>query len=173
MISVKKLRDTKLQSTPVIYKWWFKQAAAKGLISLLLPHIQIGKIEQKTVGKDTYWLLYVGKAINCNQRLVEYHILDKNKFHYTGVENGRLSSLRQTICGLKGWKMNTAKELVDEFIDDNCMVEYFETERSELEKIEKVFITACYPVLNSKNTFQFFTKEHRKILSQRKKEFKN
>ena len=148
-----------------------KEIAALSFIKVL-PHIDIVTVQKTNYNNEIYFLLYVGKAKNGHQRLIEYHILDKNKFHDTGVQNGRLSSLRQTICGIMGWEMSKSKKQIDDFIDDNCLVEYQIVNLHEILKIESDLIKENYPILNSQNTKSIFPKQHRKILAERKRSFK-
>jgi hypothetical protein len=172
MHKVSELRNKTIVKTPILYKWWFKKDAALKLITPLLDEISIEKIVKVTANNIEYWMLYVGIGINGHQRLIEYHILDKNKFHERGVINGRLSSLRQTISGLLFIHMSKSKKVIDEFIDSNCLIEFDEVSIEKISTLEKVTIQHEYPVLNYMGTKLIFTKSHRRILTALKKQVK-
>lgn len=164
--------NEKITTNPIIYKWWFRISVIKDLLDNLKEEI----VHDKILIHNNYALLYIGSGINGHERLIEYHILDKNNFHQTGVENKRLSSLRQTLCGLLGLNMSTSKEAINKFIDLNCKIEWdtypkIETKK-ELEELEKVLIRANYLPLNWQNTTGILTKKHRRILTEMKKKFR-
>lgn len=170
MEDVIKFRNSKqkITSQPIIYKWWFKYEIIDLLLNKLEPQIEKNKI----LVKDGYALLYVGSGVNGHDRLVKYHILDANNYHRTGVENGRLSSLRQTLCGLLGCEMTSGSETINNFIDKYARVEFEVIEaktKNELEKIETEEIRKHYLPLNWQHTKGILTSDHRKILSALKK----
>lgn len=175
MIKVSDIRLNNLQITkkPIIYFWWFKTSCFQELFRLIKTEIQIEKIKIKEISGENYGLLYIGKAINGNDRLIKYHILDSQNFHIKGVLNGRLSSLRQTICGLLELQMSTSRDQINNFIDQNCIVEFESCSIKELDLHESDKIKKNYLPLNYKHTKETLTPLHRKILSASKKVMKN
>jgi len=165
---VKNLRSLKISNDSIIYYWWFKSVILPDLLKDL--PCDSNKIKYKIIDDDEYALLYIGKAINAHNRLVNYHILDKNNFHEKGIVNRRLSSLRQTLCGLLSLPMSSAKELINEFMDQNCYVEWcFIISSKDLDNLETKCIRENYLPLNYQNTLGILSKEHRKKLKCLKK----
>jgi hypothetical protein len=167
-----RLQDVKITKEPIIYYWWFKTTCFEQLLNLPHKEIENKRITIKEINNETYGLLYIGKGKNGNDRLIKYHILDSQNFHSTGVKNGRLSSLRQTLCGLLQLPMSTSKKEINDFIDQNCFVEFETCSLIELDKLEHEKIRDNYLPLNYQNTRGILTSEHRKILSQSKKKMK-
>ncbi len=164
-----RLQDTKITKEPIVYYWWFKTACFCQLLSLLDEELDNEKIVIKEINNEPYALLYIGKGKNGHDRLIKYHIHDSQNFHNTGVENGRLSSLRQTLCGLLQLPMSSSKLQINAFMDQNCFVEYETCRIDELDKLEHDKIKNNYLPLNYQNTKGILTFKHRKILSQSKK----
>lgn len=164
-----RLQDFKITKDPIVYYWWFKTNCFRQLLSLVYEEIDIEKIDVKEINNEYYGLLYIGKGKNGHDRLIKYHILDSQNFHSTGVENGRLSSLRQTICGLLQLPMSTSKREINDFMDQNCFVEFKTCSLQDLDKFEHEKIINNYLPLNYQNTKGILTSKHRKILSQSKK----
>jgi hypothetical protein len=164
-----RLQDTKITKEPIVYYWWFKTACFSQLLSLLDEELDNEKIVIKEINNEPYALLYIGKGKNGHDRLIKYHIHDSQNFHNTGVENGRLSSLRQTLCGLLQLPMSSSKLQINAFMDQNCFVEYETCRIDELDKLEHDKIKNNYLPLNYQNTKGILTFKHRKILSQSKK----
>lgn len=164
-----RLQDTKITKEPIVYYWWFKTACFSQLLSLLDEELDNEKIVIKEINNEPYALLYIGKGKNGHDRLIKYHIHDSQNFHNTGVENGRLSSLRQTLCGLLQLPMSSSKLQINDFMDQNCFVEYETCRIDELDKLEHDKIKNNYLPLNYQNTKGILTFKHRKILSQSKK----
>jgi hypothetical protein len=164
-----RLQDIKITIKPIIYYWWFKTTCFNQL--LILPHKEIDykKISIQEINNEKYGLLYIGKGKNGHDRLIKYHIHDNQNFHSTGVENGRLSSLRQTLCGLLQLPMSTSKREINNFMDENCFVEFETCSIEELDNLEYEKIRNNYLPLNYQNTKGILTSEHRKILSLSKK----
>jgi hypothetical protein len=169
--SVKKIRINKIEITnePIVYYWWFKTEIFKKLLDKLNSEIDLNKIKRNEFDGIEYGLLYVGQAKKGHDRLVKYHILDSNDFHKKGVENGFLSSLRTTLCGLLELPMSLSKREVNEFMDQNCIVEWERCTLLELNELEKDRIKSNYLPLNYQHTKEVLTKKHRKILSESKK----
>jgi hypothetical protein len=170
-LKVKAIREKHITITkePIVYYWWFKTTVLSTLLKKLDGVYNPDLLKSKMIDNESYTLLYIGQAKNGNDRLVKYHILDSNNFHLKGVENGRLSSLRTTLCGLLNLPMSTNKSIINSFIDSNCIVEWEVLTLEELDGIEKKLIRSNYLPLNSQNTKGILTKEHRKILRDSKK----
>ncbi|WP_304143797.1 GIY-YIG nuclease family protein [Mesoflavibacter zeaxanthinifaciens] len=171
---VKEIRTTDLRITnnPIIYYWWFRTDSLKRLLNKLESQVDFDKIKTKFINESEYGLLYIGQAKKGHDRLIKYHILDSNNFHLKGVENGRLSSLRTTLCGLLEFPMSKSKDLINDFMDKNCVVEWEKCELDELNIYEKERIQNNYLPLNYQHTKETLTKEHRKILSKSKKKMR-
>lgn len=170
MKTVKDIRNGfKITEEPIVYYWFFKKDCTDILLAKLKSEIDFNKINRIDHNNEDYLMLYVGKGKNGNDRLKKYHILDSNNFHDNGVENGRLSSLRTTLCGLLDLPMSTSKKAINEFIDENCIVYWKTCSLKNLDKTEETEITSNYLPLNYQHTKGILTKEHRKILSSRKK----
>jgi hypothetical protein len=167
MKPVIELRNIQITKKPIIYSWWFKNA----VLDLLLAPLQDEVDSERITSKEDYSLLYIGSGINGHERLVKYHILDTGKFHEKGVENRRLSSLRQTLCGLLRIPMSEGLERINEFMNQNCKVNWFEADvenKKLLGKIEKEQIRANYLPLNWQHTKGMLSDNHRRLLTQLK-----
>ena len=165
--SVIEIRNSyNIPNSPIIYYWCFHEACISILLSKLSDQINYDKISQivNLNNGEIYWLLYIGKGKKGNERLKKYHILDSNNFHQTGIENGRLSSLRTTLCGLLDLPMSKSKKEIDDFIDENCIVQWAVCKLEELDTLEENLIKSNYLPLNYQNTKGILTKKHRKIL---------
>ncbi|PSM53108.1 hypothetical protein CBLAS_1809 [Campylobacter blaseri] len=156
--------NIKITRNSILYCWWFKVSCFNILLEKLKDEIDFSRIKTKTIEGDIYGLLYAGKAKNGNERLVKYHILDYSNFHNKGVLNGRLSSLRTTLCGLLDKPMSKNKNYINDFIDTNCIVSWMEVCGDELSFLERDFITSNYLPLNYQHTKNILTKSHREIL---------
>lgn len=169
--SVEEIRQNEIRITnePVVYYWWFKTEIFGQLFKKLNSEVDLNKVKRKSFGQIEYGLLYIGQAKKGNDRLVKYHILDSNNFHKKGVDNGLLSSLRTTLCGLLELPMSLSKEDINEFMNKNCIVEWENCTIDELNELEKKRIQSNYLPLNYQHTKDILTKKHRKILSEAKK----
>lgn len=154
---------------PIVYYWWFKVDCFQNLLSRLNSEIDLKKLVIKKYDNQDYGLLYIGKGINGHDRLIKYHMHDSQNFHSTGVQNGRLSSLRQTLCGLLQLPMSTSKEMINNFMDENCAIEFEVCDANELDRCEYEKISKNYLPLNYQNTKGVLTKRHRQILTECKK----
>lgn len=170
MLKVNEIRknNIRITSEPIVYYWWFKMSCLQRLLIKLNDHIDFDKVKTRKIDGEEYALLYVGKGRNGHDRLVKYHIYDSNNFHTNGVQNGRLSSLRTTLCGLLSLPMSKSKQEVNSFIDENCIVEWEICEGANLDRRELEEIRSNYLPLNWQHTSGILTKEHRKILSKLK-----
>lgn len=166
--------DEKITNQPIIYYWWFKVSVLKILLEDNQLDYDFLKLKIKELNSQNYALLYIGKAKKGNERLVDYHILDKGNFHKEKtVLNGRLSSLRQTLCGLLHLNMISAKQNINEFMDKNCFVEWSEVIDDDLSNCERAILQKNYLPLNCHHQTHNFEKNYRRILSSLKKQFKN
>jgi len=174
MIAVHTIRrdNVKITKESIVYYWWFKQSCFKQLLKLLGNEVDYSKITVRVIDHEPYGLLYVGKGKNGNDRLIDYHIHDKQNFHLTGVDNGRLSSLRQTLCGLLQVPMSSGKTIINDFIDRNCVVDYEVVDTLQLDSAELAKISNNYLPLNYKNTIGVLSFRHRQILRQCKRRVK-
>lgn len=172
MIAVSDIRTQNIKITrrPIVYYWWFKSSCFEQLFRLLNEEIKYKKIKKEQFNNEKYGLLYVGRAQSGHDRLVKYHILDSSNFHrIKTVENGRVSSLRQTLCGLLQLPMSTSKEAVNDFMDENCLVDFKICNFEGLNDMEELTIKANYLPLNYQKTKGILSEEHRRILSNCKK----
>ena len=170
-LEVKNIRENKIKISkePIVYYWWFKRSVINKLLSKLESEIEFEKIKLKIINSTEYGLLYIGQAKNGHDRLVKYHMLDYNNFHEKGVENGRLSSLRTTLCGLLDLPMSKSKDIVNNFMDENCIVEYENCTLEELNEFEQIKIKGNYLPLNYQHTKGILTSKHREILRESKR----
>ena len=138
MMTVANIRsqDIRITKDSIVYYWWFKTACFEQLLNLLNHEIEFDRILVKEIDGEPFGLLYIGKGKNGHDRLVKYHIHDSQNFHITGVENGRLSSLRQTLCGLLNFPMSISKVAINNFMDNNCIVEFETCLLQDLDTIE-------------------------------------
>lgn len=171
LLEVKNIREKnlKISKEPIIYYWWFKTSVFFDLLSKLESEIEFDKIKLQNFKGIEYGLLYIGQAKNGHDRLVKYHMLDDNNFHEKGVENGRLSSLRTTLCGLLDLPMSKSKNILNDFMDENCIVEYENCTLEKLNEFEQIKIKGNYLPLNYQHTKGILTSEHRRILRESKK----
>lgn len=161
--------NIKITRESIVYFWWFKINCFEQLLGSLNEEINHNKIKLLEIGNDNYGLLYIGKGKNGHERLINYHIHDSQNFHGKGVQNGRLSSLRQTICGLLELPMSTSKTFINEFMNENCLVDYYVCDINQLDIIEHKEIRGNYLPLNYQNTKDILSEKHRRILSDSKK----
>ena len=152
MVANIRLNYIRITKEPIIYYWWFKTSCFNQLLSLLYEEIEVEKITTKEINNESFGLLYIGKGKNGHNRLIKYHIQDSQNFHAIGVENGRLSSLRQTLCGLLQLPMTLSKVEINDFMDQNCYVEFETCSLQELDKLEHNKIRNKYLPLNYQNT---------------------
>lgn len=111
------------KTKPGYYKWW----AAEEQLNILLNKLEltianIGPIEEKQNVNGRFYCIYIGIAVKESVRSrLDWHI---NQTHTRAqVENGTLSTFRQTVSCLVGKDM-LDKKATDTFIDE-LFVEYF------------------------------------------------
>lgn len=167
MKSIREIRAGNVEITqgPIVYFIWVKTEILDSLFATVRCHICIDKVKIK----EGYSLVYIGKALNGSDRLLKYHILDFWNFHKKGVLNGRLSSLRQTICALMGWQMSDSKEQLEEFMDQYFAVEWLGVAPEGLRSVEVEKIKQNYLPLNYHHTGLYLSKAYRKVLTTLKK----
>lgn len=132
-----------------VYHWWFPEESAKSLLSAL-DGVDYESIEKKTINDKQYWCLYFGSSSDLVQRFY-WHTTQAHSA--TAIKNSALSTLRQTICALL--KINqsdaTAKQKVDDILDE-CYWEWYATSSiEEAKEIEKKQLENGYYPLNIQN----------------------
>ena len=132
-----------------VYRWWFPEEIAKSLLSAL-NGVDYESIEKEEINDKQYWCLYIGSSSDLEQRFY-WHTTQAHST--TAIKNSALSTLRQTICALL--KINqsdaTAKQKVDDILDE-CYCEWYATSSSEdPETIEKKELKKGYYPLNIQN----------------------
>ena len=175
MESVNRIRANNIHITngPIIYYWWFKKSVLDTLLRTNRLEFDESRVKKLDFENDVYVLLYIGKGKNGNARLVNYHILDQDNYHRLKyVQNGRLSSLRQTLCGLLGMNMSESKEAINEFMDKNCLVDWEEVSQEELNEKEKKKIGDNYLPLNHHHQTNNFSTEYRQNRTRLKTQYR-
>ena len=132
-----------------VYRWWFPEERAKSLVSAL-NGVDYELIEKKPINDKQYWCLYFGSSSDLEQRFY-WHTIQGHSAAV--IKSGTLSTLRKTICALL--KINqsdaTAKQKVDDILDE-CYCEWYATSSSEdPETIEKEEVKKGYYPFNIKD----------------------
>ena len=107
-------------------------------------------IDKEEINDKQYWCLYFGVSSDLEQRFY-WHTTQAHSA--TAIKSGTLSTLRQTICALL--KINqsdaTAKQKVDDILDE-CYWEWYATSSiEEAKEIEKEELKNGYYPLNIQN----------------------
>lgn len=125
-----------ISQEPGVYCWWFKETCVPCIINQLnLPTYIFYKVQKKKINGILYYALYFGIANNCYQRL-NWHINQKHT--QAAVKSGYLSTLRKTLSALLNKDMTKSMKCVNNFIDDNCYVEWdYTLSKGKAECIEK------------------------------------
>lgn len=154
---------TNLSTDSVVYRWWFKDSST--IVTLLKnnPNIDCSKLITTIIDGTTYYALYVGIGVNCQQRF-KWHI--QQKHIPSSVISGFLSTLRQTLSALLNTDMTLSEHVVNIFMDQNCILEwdlYGHTSKQQLELIENSIInepSGYYPlnIQKNKNVSEVFQK---------------
>ncbi len=147
--SVKTLRSSlkSLPHEPVVYKWLFPFIPD----ALQRPDIDVKQIDKRYIDGRTYYVLYLGIGIDCQQRF-KWHIAQ----HHTpsNVKQGTLSTLRRTLSAILGIDMTKSEKAVNDLMD-TCYIEwdlYPGKTKKDLEAIETSFLNKeCYPLNIQKN----------------------
>ena len=145
---------TNLSTDSVVYRWWFKDGST--IVTELKNNsdIDCSKLITAIIDGTTYYALYVGIGVNCQQRF-KWHIQQKHT--PSSVKSGFLSTLRQTLSALLNTDMTLSEHVVNTFIDQNCSLEwdlYGHTSKQQLELIENSIInepSGYYPLNIQKN----------------------
>lgn len=159
------------------YVWWFPQEEANALIEPLKEFIdadKLRKVQVEQIDRQPYYALYFGIASNKGGLLqrIKWHTAVINPHTAACVRNRTLSTLRQTICGLKGLPMvgPYTQDKVDEIIE-KCYWEW--TEHDNPHEIELENLNSenfCYPLnIKENNTI---SKECCKELIRLRSEFR-
>lgn len=132
-----------------VYRWWFPEERAKSLLSAL-HGVDYEPIDKEEINDKQYWCLYFGVSSDLEQRFY-WHTTQAHSA--TAIKSGTLSTLRQTICALL--KINqsdaTAKQKVDDILDE-CYWEWYATlSIEEAKEIEKEELKKGYYLLNIKD----------------------
>lgn len=145
-------RNLGVPKAPGVYRWWFKEDAAKQLLAKLPECVYSNTIETRTIDNETYMALYFGISSDLLGR-IKWHI--KQKHTPSAVGKGFLSTLRQTISALLGKDMTTSYCDVNDFINANCYWEWETTNsHNAAEAIENAELSTQeynYPLNISKN----------------------
>lgn len=166
-ISLKTKQDG-ISQDPGVYRWWVKKEAAKKLLSTM-PKIDWSKVQSAKINGKEYLALYFGIAKHLRQRL-NWHINQEHR--PSAVRSGFLSTLRQTLSALHGVPMSEAENTVNDFMDENCYLEFgHTTSRQDAEEKERYELTHNYYPLNVQGN-KVVEKEVIKTLSNLRKEYK-
>ena len=159
------------------YVWWFPQEEANALIEPLKEFIdadELRKVQVEQIYGKTYYALYFGIASKKGGLLqrIKWHTAAINPHTAACVRSRTLSTLRQTICGLKGLPMVGTKTQKD--VDDIIKECYWEwTEHHAPHEIELENLNSenlCYPFnIMGNNTI---SKDCRKELIRLRREFR-
>lgn len=149
--SVKKLRSRiNAADSPVLYKWWFKHDN-RIWDKFVSNGIDTARLEVRNIDGEDYYALYVGIGASCISRF-RWHIIPSVHHTPSAVKSGVISTLRKTLCALLDLKLLGAEQLVNQYMDDNCFLEWelFQKgiDKPGLEDIESDSINAGYYALN-------------------------
>lgn len=125
------------------YVWWFPQEEANALIEPLKEFIdadKLRKVQVEQIDSKIYYALYFGIASKKGGLLqrIKWHMAKINRHTKSCVKNKTVSTLRQTICGVKHWKMYDDNFETSGKVDDILKKCYWEwhshTNPKEVEK---------------------------------------
>ena len=105
------LKNTNLPTDGRVYFWYVNKEGAQ----------QLGINIDKCFCKNNHYLVYIGLAKSIYQRL-NWHAFDKHSV--SSIKSGFLSTLRQTLSALLVGNMNNAEEIVNNFMDNNMVVDF-------------------------------------------------
>jgi len=149
---VSNLRNEKFKSVekkPGVYRWWFKKDAA----FMLVKSMQMWLPDQdrfliRTIGGETYVALYFGISKDMRGR-IKWHASQKHT--PSTVSKGFLSTLRQTLSALLTTRMSVSYNVVNTFIDDNCIWEWEYSDDPHKVELAELSRDDCYYPLNVKD----------------------
>ena len=114
---------------PGYYIWWFEKEAAESLIEDMDEWLtDKGKLLTRKFDDLEYVALYFGISKNMRGR-IRWHASQKHTS--STVSKGFLSTLRQTLSALLGSPMSKSCQIINKFIDDNCIWEWAYTDTPE------------------------------------------
>lgn len=148
--SASNLRTTLCASVPTeagVYCWWFDEDGMKAILEPLLQHgIDLTKIQSQMYNGKTYFALYFGLANKNLRERLNWHI---NQHHTPSlVKNGYLSTLRQTFSALLGIDETKSEKSVNDFMNEHCVVEWWQISATSVHKVETAVINSGYFPLN-------------------------
>ena len=118
-----------VDKTPGLYRWWFKKEVAHGLIKNMSQWLtENDKFYMQNFDGEEYIALYFGISTNLRDR-IRWHISDKHR--PSSVSTRFLSTLRQTLSALLEKPMTESEDIINKFLDDNCILEWSYTETHE------------------------------------------
>ena len=164
---ISELRGEKKEKQPGVYRWWFKKEAVENLLSSVKDLVEWNKIQQKNINDQDYLALYFGMTKNVNNRF-KWHISQKHS--PSAIRRGFISTLRRTLSALLDIPLSMSENMINEFIDANCILEWeYCGSEEEAKTIEKKEITKFYYPLNLHSN-KNISKELKSIFSQKRKE---
>lgn len=107
-------------NNPIVYVWWFDQIPQ--ILSTHIPGVR-NLVQKTTVCGKTYYALYVGIAKHGRDRM-KWHIYPSVAHTINNVNNGRISTLRQTISALLNINQTASQQAVNDYMDQHCLVEW-------------------------------------------------
>ena len=163
-------RQLPIEKTSGIYRWWFKEAAAKSLVSKI-QNATIANCQVRVIKGEKYVALYFGISKDLKGR-IKWHICQNHTA--LAVKSGFLSTLRQTISALLPREMTKSQDSVNKLMDECCYLEWeytkSEEEAENLETKELSQSQYVYPLNRAKN--KTVSKVHLDSLTKLRKEYK-
>lgn len=165
----------KIPSKPGYYKWWISKTELNLILKAF--DVSFSEIENSLERKDGLFCVYVGIAAKESVRSrLNWHINDPHT--ESRVENGTLSTLRQTIASIVSHNQYD-KAATNSFID-KMFVEYFyidssiksETAIKELQSIETNLMAEYLRILNIQDNHHPLSDSIKKKLKVLRKESK-
>lgn len=164
------LRQLPVEKSPGIYRWWFKEAEAKSLVSKI-PNATIANYQARVIHGEKYVALYFGISKDLRGR-IKWHISQNHTA--SAVKSGFLSTLRQTISALLPKEMTKSQDSVNKLMDECCYLEWEYTKsKEEAESLETKELSQsqyAYPLNGAKN--KTVSKEHLVCLTKLRREYK-
>ena len=164
------LRQLPIEKTSGIYRWWFKEAAAKSLVSKI-PNATTANCQACVINGEKFVALYFGISKDLRGR-IKWHISQNNTA--SAVKSGFLSTLRQTISALLPEEMTKSQDSVNKLMDEYCYLEWEYTQsKEEAENLETKELSQsryAYPLNGAKN--KTVSKEHVACLTKLRKEYR-